>query len=627
MFKSSFKRRVSVALATLMLCSCRSKGGDGIFKRGTYTGVSANGRNGEIKVEVMLSADKIESVTVGENSETAGIADPAIEKIPERIVEAQSLDVDTVAGATITSNAILEAVSDAITQAGADPTKLVANTGDKEVKEETLDANIVVVGGGAAGLATAVSAAYEGETDIILLEKMSALGGNAIRSGGFIEDLNPGDDRAIEMTDSYTKTIEDMLQAGPQDDDEKTVWDDLVKAYDEYKASGKTTLFDCPALLAIEYHRVEGSDCESNMPYGEIVNTFDDWFINEVGAKMSKMVGIVGYTWPRWTYPTDYTRGNGYFAYLTQYIKDKDLDITIMTETPATELLTDENGAVTGVKAESADGTIYTINAKKVVLATGGFSANGEMLMEYDTQWGITTPDIKTDNNPGNTGDGITMAQKLGGATAAMDNIMMFPLSTKGNSDASGAFGFNGSSNLMINTKGVRFVDETASRFEICHAVFEQEEPYYYIISDALNSRVDKMTEEELQKSIDAGVVFKGDTLEELAEKIGVDADTLKATIEQYNTACETSDDKLFGRTSFADGSEIVQGPFYATALEPCSHITIGGLVVDDNYAVLTNDGKPIENLYAVGETIVGSCGLSAFAYGKDLGARLANAN
>ena len=202
MFKNSFKRRVSIVLATLMLCSCRSKGGDGIFKRGTYTGVSANGRNGEIKVEVVLSADKIESVTVGENSETAGIADPAIEKIPERIVEAQSLDVDTVAGATITSKAILEAVSDAITQAGADPTKLVANTGNKEVKEETLDANIVVVGGGAAGLATAVSAAYEGETDIILLEKMSALGGNAIRSGGFIEDLNPGDDRAIEMTKS-----------------------------------------------------------------------------------------------------------------------------------------------------------------------------------------------------------------------------------------------------------------------------------------------------------------------------------------------------------------------------------------------------------------------------------------
>ena len=179
----------------------------------------------------------------------------------------------------------------------------------------------------------------------------------------------------------------------------------------------------------------------------------------------------------------------------------------------------------------------------------------------------------------------------------------------------------------MINTKGVRFVDETASRFEICHAIFEQEEPYYYIISDALNSGVDEMTEEELQKSIDAGVVFKGDTLEELAEKIGVDADTLKATVEQYNTACETSNDELFGRTSFADGSEIVQGPFYATALEPCSHITIGGLVVDDNYAVLTTDGKPIENLYAVGETIAGSCGLSAFAYGKDLGARLANAN
>ena len=626
------KKLFSAVLCAALLVGCGTSTSNetsstSLFKAGTYTGVSENGRNGSVTVEVTLSDSKIESVVVGENSETAGVADPAIEKIPQRIVESQSVAVDTVSGATITSNAIIEAVSNAIKESGTDPETLKGET-TTETKEAThtdIDADLVIVGGGAAGISAAVSAAYEGMTNIVVLEKTAAIGGNAIRSGGFIEDLNPSEDIAIEMTDSYKKSVEDLIAAGPQDDDEATIWDSLVEKYDEYKASGKTTLFDCSEMLAIEYHRLEGSPVAANMPYGDIVNEFDSWFSSEIGGKLAKLVGIVGYTWPRWTYCEGYEKGSGYFHYFEEYIEEKNLDITIMTETEGKSLI-QTDGAVTGVEAEDSEGNTYTVNSKNgVILATGGFSANGEMLMEYDTQWGITDPNVKSDNNPGNTGDGIVMAEEVGASIDDMDNIMMFPLGDYTDEQHVSMVGiFNGSSNLMVNTHGERFVDETASRFDICHAIFEQDDPYYYIITDSINSGSSEYSEEDIQKSIDNGYLFRGDTIEELATNMGIDPDTLVATVEQYNTACETYNDELFGRVQFSDGSEIVEGPFYATPLRPVAHITIGGVSVDSDNNVLDTDGNVISGLYAAGEVANGSCGLSAFAYGKALGKRIA---
>lgn len=630
--KQIFKKMSSALLCATMLVACgtssnsTSTASTTLFKAGTYTGTSENGRNGSVTVEVTLSDSKIESITVGENSETAGVSDPAIEKIPQRILDAQSLSVDTVTGATITSNAIIEAVSNAIKESGTDPSTLTGNsTETKEASHYDVDADLVIVGGGAAGISAAVSAAYEGMTNIVVLEKTAAIGGNAIRSGGFIEDLNPSDSIAIEMTDSYTKSVEDLIAAGPQDDDEATIWDSLTQKYEEYKNSGSTTLFDCSEMLAIEYHRLEGSPVAANMPYGDIVNEFDTWFADEIGAKLAKLTGIVGYTWPRWTYCEGYSQGAGYFHYFEEYIKNNNLDITIMTETAAKSLI-QTDGTVTGVEAESTNGDTYTVTSKNgVILASGGFSANGEMLMKYDTQWGITDPNIKSDNNPGNTGDGIVMAEEIGAAIDGMDNIMMFPLGDYTDDQHVSMVGiFNGSSNLMVNTHGERFVNETASRFEICHAVFEQDDPYYYIITDSINSGADSYSEEDIQKSIDNGYLFRGETIEELAENMGIEPEILTKTVEQYNTAATTYNDELFGRVQFSEGSEIVEGPFYATPLRPVAHITIGGVSVDENNNVLDTDGNIISGLYAAGEVVNGSCGLSAFAYGKALGKRIA---
>ena len=214
-------------------------------------------------------------------------------------------------------------MADAAAKAGADVEALKAVAVEKATSDAVveLEANLVVVGGGAAGLSAAITAACEGETNIVLLEKEGALGGNAIRSGGFIEDLDPTDAIAIETNDGYNAWLEELVAAGPQDELEEQVWDELVTAYEAWKASGSTRLFDCPALLAIEYYHVEGTPPIYNMGYPALVNEFDHWFEEEIGGKYHSQVGIVGYTWPRWVFPDGFERGTGYFYYMTKYLR------------------------------------------------------------------------------------------------------------------------------------------------------------------------------------------------------------------------------------------------------------------------------------------------------------------
>lgn len=615
------KKQIVTLLSLMLLCASIASA-QAAYTPGTYTGVSENGRNSAVKLEVTFSEEAITGIQVTEHEETPGLSDPALTVLPENILAAQSLGVDTIGGATITSKAVLEAVADAVAQAGGDVEALMSTPVETQASTEVieLNANMVVVGGGAAGLSAAITAACEGETNIILLEKQGALGGNAIRSGGFIENLDPTDELAIETNDSYDAWLEDLIANGPQDEQEEAVWSELTTAYEAWKASGSTRLFDCPALLAIEYYRLEGTPPILNIGYPALVNDFDRWFEEEVGGKFHSQVGIVGYTWPRWVYPDGFEYGTGYFYYLTKYIDDKQLDITTMLNTAATELTVDENGAVTGVVSVSADGTTYKISAAHgVLLATGGFAANSEMLAQYDEQWGIVEgQEVKHDNNPGNTGDGILMAEKIGAALDGMSNIMMFPMGNINDSnDVSGIGIFNGSSNLFVNTQGKRFVDETASRFEICHAVFAQSTPITYLITDNINSGLATESEEAIAKAIEHGSLYRGDTIAELAEALGMDPATLEATVIQYNEACATYHDELFGRTTFADGSQIVEAPFYATPQTPVAHITIGGIVTDEKGQVLNAEGAVISGLFAAGETVNGCCGLSAFAYGR----------
>ena len=604
-----------VLAVLLTLCQGAALADSAAYAAGIYEGVSANGRNGEVAVEVTLSDTAIDQIVVTRHQETAGISDPAINAYPADIVKYQSLAVDTVTGCTISCNAVLEAVIDALTKAGADVEALKSVEVVPELSTETIElsAELVVIGGGGAGMSAAVTAADEG-AHVILLEKMGALGGNTIISGGWLENMEIADEQKAKNNESYQKMIDKFFADGPQDEEEAAVWDELVAQYDAFKLKDVDYVFDSPLYLAVDYHRLEGQPVSTYLSYGEKAISFCEWMTDAMDCVWNDSnTGIVGYQWPRWNSTKGFTRGTGFFHYLTQYVEDKDLPVDIYLNTPATELITDENGRVTGVVAVAKTGETYRITAEKgVLLCTGGYAANGEMLVEYNTMWEGMTEDVHTDNAKGNTGDGIVMAQKLGAATDMMDNQMMFPLGDIN----TGEIGSPTSGPIYVNAEGYRFVDETADRFTICRGIFAQTGDMMYLVGDANNSGV--TAGDELEEKIASGVIFRADTIEELAQQFGADPQALAETVAKHNESCKTLEDE-FGRVIYSEEDLIVTPPFYASASAPTAHITIGGLVTGENDEVLREDGTPIEGLYAAGEVCCGSSGISSLAFGRHL--------
>lgn len=616
-----FKKKLCFLLTVFCLVSlvgCQAKStvsGDALYKEGTFQGVSKNGRNGDITVEVTLTSKEIVSITKIKHEETPGIAETPIERIPNQIVEHQSLNVDTISGATITSKALLEAIEDAISKAGGDIEALKSKSIQKQTKGEVvnLTQEIVIVGAGAAGISAAVTAAQMGAESVMVFEKMPAIGGNALVSGGYIENVTVDDSLRVKNNDGYKKIIEETLNTEPKSESEAKLIQTIKEEYDQYLKEGSDLVFDSAALMALEY----GFD--STKPV-DITIDFCEW-LTEEGMEWTPAIGIIGYPWPRWTAPKEGHNGQGFFAFLTNQIKENNLNVEIKTDTPVTELVV-EDGKVTGVVAISSDGTEYRVTATKgVILSTGGFSANGEMLVRYNTRWENLSPDIITTNKPGAAGDGINMALKIGAQVANMDDIMIHPLADATNGSIDTMVGM-GSSGPFINKEGLRFVDETLSREDISNATFNQTDGMLYVISDSRNSGIiDGVTETGLLEEdlIKSKQLFRADTLEELSKQIGVSTETLVNTIENYNKAVYANDDAEFNRKSFPENADIIQGPFYASPQVPAAHITAGGLAIDTSYRVLDNNSSPIEGLYAAGEVTNGSLGLVAFAEGRDL--------
>lgn len=630
------QRLVAFVLALMMLfVGCGAPAGSsaesGTYTPGTYTGVSHNGMGGDVTVEVELTSDSIASVKVVEHSETPNISDSAISQIPQDIVQYQSLKLDAVSGATVTSNAILEAVCDAITKSGASCEDLKNKEVVKDTQSKTVEltTDLVVVGAGAAGMSAAVSAADEGVESIIVFEKQSNIGGNAIVSGGFVPNPNLPDELKADNNPGYEAFIQDVLEQGPQTEEEELYWDQLTEEVAQWEADGKKSLFDSPLWMSIEGTRADGGSIADYLSYVDNLNSFNSW-MEGFGVTWSKAHGIVGYTWPRWTSIDGFFSGQGFFHYFNEAIEKNGYPIDIYTNTPVTKLNVNDKGEVIGVTACSTDGTTYEVTARKgVLLATGGYAANKQMLVEYNTMWDGLTEDIITTNTKGATGDGIKMAQEIGAATDMMDVQMMFPMADIKTGSTEAIVGASASS-LMINKNGVRFTNETGTRWDISADMFEQPDHLAYIISDSVNSQiVDGKTQGgvDVEKMLKNGELYTADTLEELAEKIGVQPDVLVKTVSEYNEMTETHVDEAFGRTTFEPNSEIKTGPFYAYPCTPGSHITIGGVVLNyDTIQVVNTEGNDIPYLFAAGEVVAGECGIDgAFASGKATGAFIAH--
>lgn len=546
------KKILSIIMVLCMLFASVAGMAEGAYTPGTYT-AEGMGKIGPVKVEVTFSADKIESVTIAEHTETAGLADPALTQIPAAIVEQQSLAVDVVAGATLTSDAIVAAVTECVTLAGGDVEALKVKAEAEEVvagEKVVRQTPVVVVGAGGAGMAAAVKLGQMG-VNCIVLEKMPTIGGNTIRCGAAYNAVDPELQGAQGIEDSIELHIQQTYDGGDQVGDLE-----LIRVMCEN------------ALDSI--HWLEDLGCE----FKQTITT------------------VIGATWPRTHYPLN-SFGTDFIAPLEKAAKEMGQEIIVNME--ATELVM-EDGRVTGVLAvDTTTGTPYEFKAEKgVILASGGYGADIERCREANPN---IPEDIRTSNQPGATGDGIDMAQAIGAATVGMEYVQMLPIA--GNCVSTAI-----ENQIFVNVEGNRFVREDGRRDVMSNAVLEQPGKYMYMIGD---NRVaeQSITGSNIQQLLDAGKIYCGDTLEELAEKIGVNAENLAATVAKFNENAATNTVDEFGREVYDHGIEV--GPFWASAKQvPLLHHTMGGVKIDTDARVMDTDGDPIPGLYAAGEVTGG---------------------
>ena len=595
---------LAAALAMTAVCGLAA------YTPGTYTG-EGQGMNGMVKVDVTFSEDAITEIAVGENQETPGVSDPAIAQLPGRIVEAQSLAVDTVTGATFTSNGILAAVADAVAQAGGDAEALRKVEVTKAAGEAVeMSAEYIVIGGGGAGLSAAANLGEAGHS-VIIVEKGAAYGGNTILAGGYFQAVNPDYFQYAPMSDGQKASVEAAI-ALPAKNDIMARWQANLRAeYDAYLASGKSTLFDSVWLHMIQTY--DGGDYVGDPELIEMMCQGDvqsmDWLTERGFNWRPTTVAIVGSIWQRCKFSADYASGQGFIAIMTKDIEEKNLPVETVFECRAEHLIV-EDGKVVGTTAVKSDGTPYTFRAEKaVILASGGFAANIEMRQKYDGIWGNLNENVPTTNAPTITGDGIVMGLEVGAALTGIDQIQLLPTADPVTGHTDNVIGEG--TCPYVNQEGKRFVDESSRRDVLAKAILEQTGAYCYIISTFQNSRMDSDYKNNyflyLDDLIASGAVQKGDTLEELAEKIGVPADTFVETCQNFNKYVEASNDPETGRVNFSGNSALeMEGPFYACKRAPAVHHTMGGLKVNTRNQVLNESGEVIPGFYAAGEVTGG---------------------
>lgn len=591
-----FKKLAALAVSAMLIagCSTGSPASDGgTFKAGTYEG-SAEGYGGTLKVEVVLSAEAIDSVTVTENGETEGIGSKAVEALPQAIVDAQSVDIDGVSGATVSSNAIKEAVTKALEAAGVDASKLVKKEVKTEVTEETKDVDVVIIGAGGAGMAAAIEAADAGKT-VLIVEKASMTGGNTTRATGGMNAAETPEQVGLEFKEAagVEKTLATAKESYPELAELTAT---VEKQYEDYKASGSTEYFDTVELFELD--TLVGGKALNNYDLVKVLaeqSADGIAWLKTVGADLSEVGSFGGASVKRIHKPVKDGKTIAVGSYLVPILEQavKDRGIEILFETPATEIIM-KDGAVAGIKASSKT-VNYTINAKAVVIASGGFAGNAEMVESLN-------PELKgfvSTNAPTITGDGIAMGEAVGAATVDMDQIQIHP-TVEQNTAALITEGLRGDGAILVNQEGLRFFDEVGTRDAVSKAEIAQTGGYAWLIVD--QAMVDKSS--VIAGYITKGYTVQGDTYEALAEAIGCDGAVLKETMEKWNAAVAAGVDEEFGRTSFANPLDTA--PYYAIKVSPGVHHTMGGLKINTNTEVLDTNDQVIPGLFAAGEVTGG---------------------
>ena len=562
-------------LSLTLVFGCSGSKSSVSYNPGTYT-ATGEGHNGPVTVEVEFTDNRIKAVTVTDHNETPGVSDKALKVIPEGIVEGQSLSIDTVSGATYVSQAIIDAVSDAVKQAGADPSALISEkTSKAAAKETTIETQVVIAGAGGAGLAAATASIQEGY-DMILMEKQSYAGGGFNYVEGVFGLNSPVQEAAgvhmeVETVFKQSMDFSHWLSNAS-----------LLKAFYEHAGGSIAWLMD----LGVKFRGV----ITANPPDGNVAwHLFDGGQAGRLAVQtLQKMI-------------EDSSNGE------------------ILFETPATDLII-ENGKVAGIKSVRPDGSILNIKADAVILATGGFSSNQELKDKY-----LRFPGYQNIGAGGREGDGIHMLEQvnanLTGMSAVLEAglVMPIPISQQMGPETRYPGILSAIYNeglLTVSSKGDRYMNErlpieyrsnaTETVGGKAYVVFDQKTVDEFMTTGQRFGFGAPSLVPELQAGLDKALgegvdwVAKADSIAELADKTGMDPVRLAESVSKINTYTAQGYDPDFYLEKNALFS-IEEGPFYAVEVILGMYATVGGSQVTENLQVINKDGEIVPSLYAIG--------------------------
>lgn len=512
------------------------------YTNGKWTG-SGNGRNGKIEISLTVKDNKIEDAEVISESES-DFAKPAIKEIlNQAIKQNHAKTYDAVTGATITSKATAEAVENALSKA----------LGKKEpaVHAKNTECDIVIIGAGGAGLSAAIEAREQG-ANVILLEKMGVCGGNTISATGGLNAAETSIQKKLGIKDTKEQFFTDTMRGGYNKNDENLVRNMVEKA-----------------PLTVE------------------------WLMS-FGVDLSDVGKMAGSTNKRTHRPQG---GSPVGAHMIPVMEKKALEcgVDIRKNSKVTDIIR-ENEKAAGVKVTSENGK-YTIKAKAVIIATGGFGANPEMVTKY-------VPSLKgfgTTNHPGATGDAFEWIKKFDGQLTQMTEIQTHPTVVPAN-------GFmiteavRGNGAIMVNREGKRFGTEMATRDVMSKDILNQTGKTAYLVFDTGVRKSLKAIEGYVKK----GLLTEGSTPEELAEKLSIDPAAFAETIRKYNEYQKNGNDPDFGRKDTEMPRPLSEGPYFAVEVGPAIHHTMGGIKINTEAQVLNSKNQPVPGLFAAGEVTGG---------------------
>ena len=566
---------------------------------GDFT-ATAKGFGGDVSVTLTLTDSAITGCTAEGKDETEGVGSQAIAKMPGEIAENGSIAVDGVSGATITSTAIKEAAAAALTAAGLNPDDYkTAVENNATAEDSTVDADVVVVGAGGAGMTAAITAAAEGKS-VVILESQSMVGGNSVRATG---GMNAGktvyqDENEFGESAGVEKTLKTAAEKYADNETITALAKTVSEQWAAYQAN-PTGYFDSVELMELDTMIGGKGINDPELVETLCANSADaiDW-LDEHGITLHNVSSFGGASVKRIHRPVN-AEGKtvSVGSYMIPLLEEncEKAGVKMMLDTTATEILTDANGAAVGVKATGASGETVTVNAKAVVLATGGFGANLDMVVKYK-------PELKgfmTTNAAGIQGQGIEMAEAIGAATVDMDQIQIHP-TVEANTAALITEGLRGDGAILINEEGQRFIDEVGTRDVVSAAEIAQTGSYSWLVVDQAMADASSV----IQGYIKKGYTVTGATYEELGKAMGVDAAAFAETMEKWNGYVEAKNDPDFGRTSFAN--PLNTAPYYAVKVTAGVHHTMGGLKINANTEVLNEKGEVIPGLFAAGEVTGG---------------------